>query len=166
MELSNVENLPLGRIFGFLTKQYIGIFAKRMKNTPVERYYFALMIIGQNSGKISQQQLADQLLIDKVHMVRMLDCLSKDGFIERMVNPDDRRQHLLFITEKGLPWVKEVEKAQKETEEVFLSFLEPDDRQRFLQDLKKLCVSVSDLPAEEIELFYNRIKDSNYDQTN
>lgn len=159
MELTQVENLPLGRIFGFLTKQYIGLFAKRMESTPVERYYFALMIIGQNSGKISQQQLADQLLTDKVCMVRMLDCLSKDGLIERKVNPEDRRQHLLFVTEKGAPWVKEIEKAQKETEEIFLSFLPPEIREAFHQDLKKLCVSVSDLPVEEVELFYNRIKD-------
>src|SRR5688572_26146124 len=113
MEPSHVENLPLGRIFGFLTKQYIGLLAKRMENTPVERYYYALMIIGQNSGKISQQQLADQLLTDKVCMVRMLDCLEKDGLIERTVNPGDRRQHLLSVTEKGRPWVMEIEKAEQ-----------------------------------------------------
>lgn len=166
MELSQAENLPLGRIFGFLTKQYIGLLAKRMENTPVERYYYVLMLIGQNSGKISQQQLADQLLTDKVCMVRMLDCLAKDGLIERIVNPGDRRQHLLFVTEKGRPWVSEIEKAQQETEEIFLSFLNPEIRTGFHQDLKRLCVSVSDLPVEEVELFYNRIKDSDYDQTN
>lgn len=166
MQPSQVENLPLGRILGFLTKQYIGLLAKRMENTPVERYYFALMIIGQNSGKISQQQLADQLLTDKVCMVRMLDCLSRDGLIERTVNPGDRRQHLLSVTEKGLPWVKEIEKAQQETEEIFLSFLKPEVRDSFQQELKTLCTSVIDLPVEEVELFYNRIKHSDYDQTN
>ncbi len=166
MQPSHIENLPLGRILGFLTKQYIGLMAKRMENTPVERYYLALMIIGQNSGKISQQELADQLLTDKVCMVRMLDCLSKDGLIERAVNPDDRRQHLLFITEKGRPWVKEIEKAQQETEEIFLSFLVPEARDSFKQELKKLCTSVIDLPVEAVELFYNRIKDSDYDQAN
>lgn len=158
MDAKYIENLPLGRMLGFLTKQYIGLFAKRMENTPVERYYLALMLIGQNSGKISQQQLADQLLTDKVCMVRMLDCLSRDGFIERAVNPEDRRQHLLSVTEKGKPWVKEIEKAQQETEAIFLASLGAGAGS-FQKELKNLCTSVIDLPVEEVELFYNRIKD-------
>lgn len=166
MEPAHVENLPLGRIFGFLTRQYIGMLAKRMENTPVERYYYALMLIGQNSGKISQQQLADQLLTDKVCMVRMLDCLEKDGLIERTINPGDRRQHLLSVTALGKPWVREIEKAQRETEDAFLSFLEPEEREDFHLKLRKLCVAVMDLPVEEVELFYNRIKDQVYDKTN
>ena len=166
MESAIIENLPLGRIFGFLTRQYIGMLGKRMQNTPVERYYFALLVIGQNSGKISQQQLADQLLTDKVSMVRMLDCLEKDGLIERSVNPGDRRQHLLATTPKGHPWVKEIEQALAETDEMFLSFIDPEFRLPFHQELKKLCTSVTDLPVEAVELFYNRIKDSDYDQEN
>jgi len=166
MEVSHIDNLPLGRVFGFLTKQYIGMLAKRMENTPVERYYHALLLIGHNSGNISQQQLADQLLTDKVSMVRMLDCLTKDGFVERTVNPEDRRQHLLVLTEKAKPWISEIEKAVEETDNVFLSFLDPEIRTCFPLELRKLCTSVMDIPVETIELFYNRIKDSDHDQNN
>lgn len=158
---SKVENLPLGRIFGFLTKQYIGLVAKRMQNTPVERYYYPLLVIGQNSGKISQQELADQLFSDKVSVVRILDCLEKDGLIERITNPEDRRQHMLTITEKGFPWIAEIEKVMQETEAVFFSFLNPEIKNCFKNELTKLCSSVSQLPVEEIELFYNRTQVSN-----
>lgn len=165
-ENSNIAQLPLGRIFAVLTRQYIGILAKRMKNTPVEKNYFALFLIGKNSGKISQQQLADQLLTDKVSMVRMLDCLEELELIERTVNPEDRRQHLLVATPKAQPWLSEIEKALRETDEVFLSFIAAEYREAFRSQLLELCGSVVDLPAEEVELFYNRIKDSNHDQNN
>lgn len=156
---SNIAQLPLGRIFAVLTRQYIGILAKRMKNTPVEKNYFALFLIGRNSGKISQQQLADQLLTDKVSMVRMLDCLEELELIERTVNPEDRRQHLLVVTPKAQPWLGEIEKALRETDEIFLSFIAAEHRETFRLQLRELCASVIDLPAEEVELFYNRIKD-------
>lgn len=163
--MSNIHTSqwPFGRIFGFLTKQYIGYLAKRMENTPIERYYFPLYLIGKNSGNISQQQLANQLLMDKVSMVRILDNLMDDGYIERKVNPNDRRQHLLSITEAGKPWVKEIEQALRETDELFLGFLPKAQRVVFIEQLHQLIEVTKDLPVEEVELFYNRIRDTQHD---
>lgn len=147
---------PLGRIFSFLTKQYIGEIALKMKDTPVERYYFPLYIVSQNSGKISQQELADQLLMDKVSVVRILDILTSDGFITRTVNPLDRRQHLLSITQKAEPWIEQIKEALHETNEHFLGFLPKENRQLFIDTLQLLICKTKDLPVENIELFYNR----------
>ena len=153
----------LGRMLGFLTKQYIGYLAKRMEQTPINRYYYPLYIIGKHSGNISQQELADQLLSDKVSMVRILDCLAEDGYIERRVNPNDRRQHLLYITEAGKPWVDEIEAALNETDEFFLNFIERKERVKFILNLQELIRQTIDLPVEQVELFYNRIKDMKND---
>lgn len=158
MQTTNTSQWPLGRIFGFVTKQYVGYLARRMKNTPVERHYFPLYLIGKNSGKISQQQLADQLLTDKVSMVRILDNLTEEGYIERKVNPNDRRQHLLFITESGRPWVEEIERGLNETDDFFLGLLPEEQRAVFLEQLHRLIEVTKDLPVEQIEVFYNRIK--------
>ena len=160
MHPSHSSPWPLGRVFGFLTKQYVGYLAKRMENTPIERYYFPLYLIGMNSGKISQQQLADQLLTDKVSMVRILDNLTEDGYVERRVNPNDRRQHLLYITEAGKPWVDEIERSLQETDAFFLEFVPEAYRAAFTEQLYRLVEATKDLPVEEVELFYNRIKDT------
>lgn len=160
MHPSLFSTWPLGRVFGFLTKQYVGYLAKRMENTPIERYYFPLYLIGKHSGQISQQQLADQLLTDKVSMVRILDNLTEDGYIERRVNPNDRRQHLLYITENGKPWVDEIERSLRETDELFLEFIPEAHRAMFTEQLHRLVEVTKDLPVEQVELFYNRIKDA------
>jgi MarR family transcriptional regulator for hemolysin len=157
---THTSQWPLGRVFGFLTKQYVGCLAKRMENTPLERHYYPLYLIGKNSGNISQQQLADQLSTDKVSMVRILDYLTDGGFIERRVNPGDRRQHLLHITESGKPWVEEIELGLAETDELFLGFLRKEQRVVFIEQLHQLIEVTKELPAEKIELFYNRIKDA------
>ncbi len=152
------KELTLGRVLAFLTRQYIGFLTKRMAHTPVERYYYPLYLIGKNSGAISQQQLANHLLTDKVSMVRILDILAEEGFIERRVNPDDRRQHLLHVTPKGEPWIAEIEQALKETDEFFLSMLPEEQRTLFRQQLLTLVNVSKELPVDEIELFYNRVK--------
>lgn len=163
---SNIEQqIPLGRIFVNLTKQYIGLVAHRMKGTPIEKHYYALWLISQQSGRISQQQLADKLMSDKVTMVRMLDCLTDAELIIRQVNPEDRRQHLLYITEKGKAWIPTIEAAFKETEAAFLAFITPEFRMTFEKELRKLSSAVSDLKVEKIELIYNRIN-NNVDETN
>ncbi|MFA7272383.1 MAG: MarR family transcriptional regulator [Crocinitomicaceae bacterium] len=147
---------PLSRIFAILTKQYIGQLALRMAGTPIERYYFPLYIIGKNSGKISQQELADQVLTDKVSLVRVLDILTEDGWVERLVNPADRRQHLLCVTEKAKPWIQEIEDGLRETNTYFLDFIPEEKRTEFKEMLSLMVCKSKNLPIEDIEIFYNR----------
>lgn len=147
---------PLGRVFGFLTKQYIGKLSARMSQTPIERYYYPLYVIGKNSGKISQQELANQILTDKVSLVRILDALSEDGFIERKTNPKDRRQHILNITPKAEPWIGEIEKGIKETNEYFFNLLDPGLHANFEQILSELICKTKEIPADQFEIFYQK----------
>lgn len=165
MEPNFDHQIPLGRVFANLTKQYIGLVAHRMKGTPIEKHYYPLWLISQQSGRISQQQLADQLLSDKVTMVRMLDCLANAELIVRQVNPDDRRQHLLSVTEKGKAWIPMIEKAFQETQSAFLAFVTPEFRATFESELRQLSAAVMDLKVEKIELIYNRIN-NDIDETN
>ena len=146
-------------MLGFLTKQYIGYLTRRMEQTPINRYYYPIFLIGKYSGEISQQGLADMLRTDKVSMVRILDCLAEDGYIERRVNPKDRRQHLLHITEAGKPWMNEIEAAFIETDEFFFSVIDSEERVKFREQMLLLIEHTKDVPVEEVELFYNRIKD-------
>ncbi len=148
------QEWPLGRFFSFLTKQYIGKLTLSLEHTPVERYYFPLYLIGKNNGLISQQELADQLLMDKVSMVRIVDALQKDGFVERKTNPEDRRERRLHITKKAEPWIHEIEQGIKETNEYFLNLLDPDLRPKFELILTDLIAKTQEIPADQFEFFY------------
>jgi Transcriptional regulators len=150
----NTQEWPLGRFFSFLTKQYIGKLTLCLEHTPVQRYFFPLYLIGKNNGKITQQEVADQLLMDKVSMVRILDTLQKDGFIVRKTNPEDRRERQLYITEKAEPWIKEIEKGIQETNEYFFSLLDPSLHANFKLILTELITKTQDIPADQFEFFY------------
>lgn len=161
MEVNNSStldnsNLKLGWVLGYLTKQYLGHLMKQMENSPVKKYYFPLYLIGKNSGKICQQQLADKLLMDKAGLVRILDALTDEGFIERTVNPADRRQHLLHVTKSGAEWIPEIEKALNETDELFYGLIQEKDRANFKKNLDLIVEATKQFTVENVELYYDR----------
>jgi DNA-binding MarR family transcriptional regulator len=51
-------------------------------------------------GPITQDELSTALVIDKAATARALDQLEKKGFVSRRINPENRRQKLVSVTEK------------------------------------------------------------------
>ena len=52
---------------------------------------------------INQTALADILEIEPITLVRQLDRLEAAGWIERRLDPQDRRVRLLYLTDRGRP---------------------------------------------------------------
>ena len=59
-------------------------------------------------GAVSQQELADHLLVTKGNVVGLIDRLSARGFVERRRSATDRRVNLLEITESAHRLVERV----------------------------------------------------------
>src|SRR5690606_2055835 len=51
---------------------------------------------------LSQQALAERLLVTKGNVAGLIDRLEDAGMVERCDAPEDRRMHRLFLTDKGL----------------------------------------------------------------
>ena len=50
---------------------------------------------------ITQQALADKLLVTKGNVCGLLDRMTEQGLAERREDPEDRRAHMLHLTPKG-----------------------------------------------------------------
>jgi DNA-binding MarR family transcriptional regulator len=50
---------------------------------------------------ITQQELAERLLVTKGNVVGLIDRVSAAGWVERRPDPDDRRANRLYLTEAG-----------------------------------------------------------------
>jgi MarR family transcriptional regulator for hemolysin len=53
--------------------------------------------------ELTQSQLADRLRVEPPTLVRILDCMERDGWIERHASPTDRRKKLIRPTERVQP---------------------------------------------------------------
>lgn len=75
-------------------------------------YAFALAICSK-PGR-SQEELAQELCINKSTVARNLNCLEEKGYISRRSLPNDKRQFSVYPTEKLLSVLPEIKQASIE----------------------------------------------------
>lgn len=155
------QTTPLGKYFGVLTKQYVSVLTSKLEELPIDRYFYPFLIIAKNSGEISQKELTKLLFADKVTVVRIIDYLEKMEMVVRVVNVDDRRFYKLFSTQKAERFIPVIENAIQDTDEIFMSFIHPDFRTTFKQELKKLSKQIEKIPSERFDFQLDKITQSN-----
>lgn len=100
------------------------------------RHLVALTVL-RDSGGISQQALAGTLQIDGTNVVGLLNDLEADGLAERRRSPQDRRRHVVSLTETGTKRLREAECALAGVEEEVLAALAPDERDLLYELLQR-----------------------------
>ena len=99
--------------------------------------YVVLSALDRSSMR-TQAALAAAIGADKTRIIRTLDDLQDDGYIERRPDPDDRRVRLLAITDAGRRVKDAVQGEIQRGEERWLGELSADERQTFLRVLERL----------------------------
>ncbi|MBP1615085.1 MAG: regulatory protein MarR [Bacteroidetes bacterium] len=115
------ENLirePIGRVMGRIGRKFLGNLQKDLSHLDIERSFYPLLLIEIGEGKLSQQELAIKLSSDKVQVVRIIDYLSINGYVERTQNPEDRRKYELTITDKARRAIPDIKKTIQELSRV------------------------------------------------
>jgi len=91
-------------------------------------------------------QLAERLGVQWPTLVRTLNGLEIEGFIQRVDNPDDRRSRLIQITPKGRGLVADVQPVLDPTRSAALAAL-TDDQLRAVAALVDLIARPADMAA-------------------
>ncbi len=73
----------------------------------------------------TQAALAEAINADKTRIIRTLDELQEQGYIERLPDPDDRRARLLAITDEGRALKDAAQAEIQRGEERWLGSVEP-----------------------------------------
>ena len=84
----------------FSLKKYLkGKF--RENNISITPGQMGILFLLKSSDTMSMSDLGTALYIDNSTITRLVDRLESHGLVKRVLNPGDRRQYLLSITEKG-----------------------------------------------------------------
>lgn len=149
-------DLPLAYKLGVLSRAYYGMVTKKLSDLPVDRYYYALMYIHKTNGKVSQQELATELGIDKVYVVKVIDYLAELGYVERKPCEKDRRKHQLKTTTKAVKVIERIQKAYEEAENEFYQVLSKKEKADFYQMIETLTGNIKNLDRDTINVFYKK----------
>lgn len=82
-------------------------------------------------GAIGQKYFGAVLCLDANNTVLFLNELERDGLAVRKRDPEDRRRHVIELTETGLQVLREAETAMSEIEDSLLAALDEDQRKQF-----------------------------------
>src|SRR5881227_158941 len=88
----------------------------------------AALIELRDRGELTQQALCGQLHLDPTNLVAILNELEQRGFAARRRDPEDRRRHLVEVSNKGIAVIEKVSEVMDGVEEDLLDGLEPAER--------------------------------------
>ena len=99
------------------------------------------------TGEHTQIELARMVGLDKTTMVVTLDELQAAGLAERRPSATDRRARVIAVTADGKRKVREAERVTQRVRDDVLSVLPADERQPFLDALRRLVEERLDEPV-------------------
>src|SRR6266540_1537743 len=123
-ELVASSGFLLARLgFGFKAKTIA-----KLEQAGFEIYDYSVLAILAEGSSETQATIADALALDPSRLVALLDSLEERGLIARQRDPQDRRRHLVSITETGRRELSRLRSAIRKLEEEFLAPLDAESR--------------------------------------
>jgi DNA-binding MarR family transcriptional regulator len=148
---------PLGLYFSLLAKYFAGATVKKMSHIDLDKYFRVLVAVEQSKETITQQKLSNYFKTSKVSMVRIIDYLTGKGYLHRSVNTKDRREHFLILTEKAKKELPLIKQTLADVEASALQNFTEEQKLQFFQYLEKIYMNMSELPAEDLFVVYQKV---------
>lgn len=96
------ERTRFGYHFAILHRLVVVLSKQQIMELGIQSSQLPFMVELLHYDKpVIQDELSAKLVIDKSSTARALDLLEQNGFVQREVNPDNRRQKLITVTDKG-----------------------------------------------------------------
>lgn len=135
------------RNFGFILKNLERLYTKRFEALAQELSLTlpqckALFHLSRNEG-ISQKRLAELSEIEPMTLVRILDRMESDGWVERRPDPNDRRARTLYVTAGATPVLEQIEKLSAQMRTEALSGLGAEQRNQLMGLLEHVYQNLS-----------------------
>jgi MarR family transcriptional regulator, transcriptional regulator for hemolysin len=150
------KNASLGFWTGVATQHYYTRVLAQLHRHDLEKWFYMLVLIHEATGNLSQQDLADALLLDKVTVTRAVDHLSAKGYVERVNCPQDRRKHHLRTLPKARAVVKDIRAAFETINELAFTGMSAAERKRFRADLARINANLSQPEGRKIRITYSK----------
>ena len=112
----------------------------RLEQAGFELYDYSVLALLAEGVRERQSAMADALALDPSRLVALLDSLERRGLVVRQRDPDDRRRHVVRITDAGEQALARLREMSAQLEDEFFAPLDPTCRKAFHELLLQLAV--------------------------
>lgn len=136
------------RSFGFLVHDCARLtrrsFERRARAIGLTRAQWAAIAYLRRNEGCNQSTLADLLDVEPITLARLLDRMEGKGWIRREPDPKDRRARLVFLTDKAKPMVDQLADFARETRNVAMAGLSPEEQGQLIELLTRVRANLTD----------------------
>jgi MarR family transcriptional regulator, transcriptional regulator for hemolysin len=135
---------PVRRTLGFLLRDTSRLMRRRFVQLsrevglPLNRSEASVLVLVDREPGLSQVQIAEQLDMEAISLVRLIDSLQEAGLIERRPHAHDRRIRTLWLTEAAQPILAQVRAVAEEARAQALVGLSQQERETLLDLLVRV----------------------------
>jgi MarR family transcriptional regulator for hemolysin len=140
---------PLGRRLYLGHRAVAEVLDRRLQAKGASLWNWVLLREATRAHGASQRELADLMHIEPPTLVRHLDRLEADGYVERRPDPDDRRRLLVFVTPAGRRRLTELHKVAERNDADLRSILDEHEIEILGDTLMRIHAHFTTLAGEE-----------------
>jgi MarR family transcriptional regulator, transcriptional regulator for hemolysin len=140
------RNRQLGFLLKDVSRRYTRRFEERAQALSLTLPQCRALAYLENNEGVSQKRLAELTELDPMTLVRILDRMEADGWVQRRFDPADRRAHTLWLTPKARPVLDHIAQLIAEIRAEALQGLSNDERARLVELLERMHSNLSSLP--------------------
>lgn len=132
---------------------HVSMFFDRCEMFDITPVQYGILTILADGAPFDQMRLGLEVGIDRSTTSNVIKRLERRRLVRRRVMPSDKRARLVTITERGVKLLKAAQPMVEEVQEELLAPLPPEERQRFVQNLRKLIENGNEGARVELRLF-------------
>lgn len=137
-------NLLLSGTLRRLSRLYNKMILKEFPDFNSEYCPEILLYLSSNDKPSAQKHLAEHLHLDKSRVALLIEKLNEADYTYTERNPIDRREHLVYLTDKGRQLLPEIELAISKANTLLEQQLNGQSLASFYNALMQLELSLSD----------------------
>ena len=103
-----------------------------------------MMVLKYATGPLTQNELSEQLLVDKSNITGLIDRMEKSGLLRRVAAPHDRRCHHIELTGAGREIIDKVEQPYRDYVKGLMRIFTPEEIGNITGYMERLQQAVSD----------------------
>jgi DNA-binding MarR family transcriptional regulator len=150
------EALPFGRSLAVVAKSYFSALTKRLEHLEIGRYYSILILIENTEKACTQQYISNMLKMDKVSMVRIIDYLVNKDYVKKVLNPNDRREYFVELTQKAINVIPEIHTCIEEVNHAALHGISKMEQIELYKNISSIQKNLEALPSQKICINYKK----------
>lgn len=130
-------------IFPYIQKQYNGMFKDIIEKYDVTQVEIDILAFFYNNPEYQYaQEIVKIRGINKGHASIGVDKLVKKGYLERIVDKNCRRCHILKITQKASPIIQEIINVQKQYKNLVNQNISDTEKEQFDRTLYQMYINL------------------------